>query len=281
MPNLCIHDYTVAAGEEWLDSDDVWRVVLVAAGSVYWLGHHAATEVNSGDVIAIGPASRGVLRASRIGNARLHYFNFAPQQLTGLVSLTERLSLEALAKSEFVRVFVASDRIACDFRELVAANVRHRPLLQRCRILNLVGLIFGDVMPAANAPSLAPLGTSELRFEQVIDRLSDADLLNHAPEKLAAMCGCSPRHFRRLFRKRFHTSIRARQTELRLEQARQLLAGTNEKIAAIALESGYRHLGFFNAVFKKRFGMTPSEWRRLNSLSKEHERIKTREIASV
>jgi hypothetical protein len=26
-------------------------------------------------------------------------------------------------------------------------------------------------------------------------------------------------------------------------------------------ESGYRHLGLFNAMFKRRFGMTPSEWR--------------------
>ena len=49
------------------------------------------------------------------------------------------------------------------------------------------------------------------------------------------------------------------------EKARQLLADTDEKITTIALESGYRHLGFFNAMFKKKFGVTPSEWRRSNT----------------
>ena len=65
-----------------------------------------------------------------------------------------------------------------------------------------------------------------------------------------------------MFRKHFNTSIRAKQADLRLDKARQLLAETNQKIVTVATESGYRHLGFFNTTFKKRFGMTPSEWRK-------------------
>jgi len=30
----------------------------------------------------------------------------------------------------------------------------------------------------------------------------------------------------------------------------------------VAASCGYRHLGVFNALFKKRFAMTPTEWRR-------------------
>jgi AraC-like DNA-binding protein len=30
----------------------------------------------------------------------------------------------------------------------------------------------------------------------------------------------------------------------------------------VAAACGYRHLGVFNALFKKRFAMTPTEWRR-------------------
>ena len=72
------------------------------------------------------------------------------------------------------------------------------------------------------------------------------------------MCGCSLRHFRRMFHEQFNTSIRAKQTELRLEKARQMLVETDEKILTIARESGYRHLGFFNAIFKRKFGVTPT-----------------------
>ncbi len=44
-------------------------------------------------------------------------------------------------------------------------------------------------------------------------------------------------------------------------QASQLLARTDEKIINVALDSGYRNLSIFNALFKKRFGVTPSRWR--------------------
>jgi AraC-like DNA-binding protein len=73
---------------------------------------------------------------------------------------------------------------------------------------------------------------------------------------------CSERHFSRLFREEFGVPFHARQIELRLQRARQLLADSNAKIINIAYDSGYRHLGLFNTMFKKRFGLTPVEWRR-------------------
>ena len=91
--------------------------------------------------------------------------------------------------------------------------------------------------------------------------MPDAEIINHSPEELARLCGCSPRHFNRLFRAHFAVSARARQTELRLLKARQLLCSTNEKIIQVALNCGYRSLSLFNSIFKKRFGVTPSGYR--------------------
>ena len=44
-----------------------------------------------------------------------------------------------------------------------------------------------------------------------------------------------------------------------------MLADSDAKIINVAHESGYRHLGLFNAMFKKRFGLTPSKWRKQNT----------------
>jgi hemolysin activation/secretion protein/AraC-like DNA-binding protein len=82
--------------------------------------------------------------------------------------------------------------------------------------------------------------------------------------ELAGQLHCSKRHFSRIFSEEFHIPLRARQTELRLQRARQLLLESDAKIINVAFESGYRHLGLFNAMFKKRFGVTPSQWRRQN-----------------
>jgi len=265
VTQLYVHECRVAPGTEWTPSSTGWTVVLGSRGFFYWIGQGTAREVNAGDVIVIGPGARGVLRASLIGEPLLHYFSFRPEHLGGLMSLTERLSLQGFAVDEFVRIIPGSHAIAREFMELVMNESARRGFLLRCRILHLVGLIFGEAETFASGQADPHLSTSELRFEQIIERIPDSDLMTTPSEKLAAMCGCSARHFRRLFRKRFKTSIRSKQTELRLEKARQLLAETNEKVVVIALESGYRHLGLFNATFKKKFRMTPTEWRRASA----------------
>jgi len=33
-------------------------------------------------------------------------------------------------------------------------------------------------------------------------------------------------------------------------------------VVTVATTCGYRHLGVFNSLFKRRFAMTPTEWRR-------------------
>ena len=92
----------------------------------------------------------------------------------------------------------------------------------------------------------------------------EAELSGKTLAELAGQLHCSERHFSRLFREEFGVPLRARQIELRLQRARQLLADSDAKIINVAFESGYRHLGLFNAMFKKRFGVTPSEWRQQN-----------------
>ena len=47
-------------------------------------------------------------------------------------------------------------------------------------------------------------------------------------------------------------------------KARQLLENLNLPVAKVATESGYHNLSLFNSLFRKRFGMTPGEWRKQN-----------------
>jgi AraC-like DNA-binding protein len=92
--------------------------------------------------------------------------------------------------------------------------------------------------------------------------MPDVELIHHSPAELARLCGCSSRHFNRMFWKQFGSSVRSRQTELRLLRARQLLSNTEGKIVQVAFDSGYRNVSLFNSLFKRRFGVTPSQWRR-------------------
>jgi len=50
-------------------------------------------------------------------------------------------------------------------------------------------------------------------------------------------------------------------TELRLKRACLLLQEGKNSITDVALDSGYMTVQYFSEVFKKRYGITPSEFR--------------------
>ena len=50
----------------------------------------------------------------------------------------------------------------------------------------------------------------------------------------------------------------------RLEVSRRLLCATQESISDIALACGFNHLSYYSKLFQRKYGSTPSEWRRTN-----------------
>ena len=261
--HLQLEEIKVLPGQEWTDASAVWHFLHLTSGAAYWLGNERTRSLIEGEMIVISPAVKGAVRASQIGEVTLHAFNFAPDLLCGLFTLAERHFFES-GGGEFLHnvQFLPSTHPANrQFAALIESGLKPYSLAQRIEVLSLIAAVFDQDMSRHHAP--VSLGTTALnRFHQLIAQMPDSEIINHSPEQLARLCGCSPRHFNRLFRKHFGASARARQTELRLLKARQLLCDTGAKVLQVATDSGYRNLSLFNALFKKRFGMTPSVWRR-------------------
>ena len=78
---------------------------------------------------------------------------------------------------------------------------------------------------------------------------------------VAAKFGVTPRHVQKLFQ-REETTFSRYVLERRLETARSLvLQQINRPISAIAYDIGFGDLSYFNRVFRRRFGTTPSAMR--------------------
>ena len=262
LNHLHLEEIKLPAGLEWLDPTAAWRFVLVRSGAAYWLGGKQNRPLAEGEVIIIAPQVEGVIRASQIGDVTLQGFNFTAEMLCGFFTLTERHFFEKRAGTVGeVRFLPSTHPIAQQFAASVTRPVRDDDLHHRVDALGIVAAVFQEEM-ARHQPSLAPNTSAPDRFQKIIASMPETEFINHTPEELARLCGCSPRHFNRLFQRQFGVSARARQTELRLLKSRQLLASSDEKIIYVAQECGYRNLSLFNALFKKRFGMTPSTWRK-------------------
>jgi len=261
--HLIIEELALRPSGEWKPEAHGWTVVRVAEGAGYCLQGAGARELNPGDTVISGPSAGIILRASQLGIMKLEFFLVLPQYLNGLLTVTEWRQLEDAAKHAAPHVlhFQANDPAAQKFTRI--AGQRQRDCLSsRSAMLQLWASSISGLLPAHD-----PMGGGvhlRDRFREFIGKMSESELATRSLSELAGQLHCSERHFSRLFREEFNVSLRSRQTELRLQRARQLLAATNAKIINVAYESGYRHLGLFNQMFKRRFGLTPSAWRQKN-----------------
>lgn len=97
------------------------------------------------------------------------------------------------------------------------------------------------------------------RIYQVRDIL--ATRLENPPSisELTQQVGISDFTLRRGFHEIFGTTVIGYLTQKRLSQAEMLLREKNLSVAEVANSVGYTHLGYFAKVFKRQFGITPSE----------------------
>jgi len=99
-----------------------------------------------------------------------------------------------------------------------------------------------------------------------------------APISLSDVAGAaclSPFHLLRVFQAVFHQTPHQYLNDCRLDRAKFLLEKTRIPVTAICLECGFTSLGSFSALFHKRCGMSPREWRKSHGIAtKENSNIR-------
>lgn len=261
---LYLHQITVAPGAEWPLASGAWRLQQVTNGIGYCISGQLRHALSAGETMLVSPKSSGVIRSSQLGELRLCYFDVATELLEGVLTAGIRHILDdpTTHGRYSLTIFPAQSDIAQAFERLAANHAERAILAIRCELLAL----FARSIPheACLRPHRVEPRTMQAnsRFEEIIGRISEQELLKQTTASLAVLCACSPRHFARLFRAHFGVSVRAKRTQLRLERARQLLQNSDAKIIQVALDSGFHHLGLFNQLFRQHLGTTPSQWRK-------------------
>lgn len=82
--------------------------------------------------------------------------------------------------------------------------------------------------------------------------------------QMARMAGLGQSQFHALFRATMGRSPKQLQLQRLFERAAERLATTSAPISEIAYDLGYQNAASFNRQFKRRFGLTPSEFRAAN-----------------
>lgn len=81
-------------------------------------------------------------------------------------------------------------------------------------------------------------------------------------DTLADLCDVSKSYFCRVFKESMGMGVGEYVIRLRMAEACRLLENTDMSVVAVSVEVGYVDCGYFNKLFKKRFGVTPLQYRR-------------------
>lgn len=138
---------------------------------------------------------------------------------------------------------------ACRFPGLTRRNKEHAHLIDV-----LVDQL--EIVETAPLQLTAPADPRAVRIAEILTT-NPAD-----PRPLEEICksaGASKRTIERLFQSETNMSLGEWRQQLRLVQSLRMLAA-GEKIAHVAIESGYNSASAFIAMFKKALGKTPRQY---------------------
>jgi AraC-like DNA-binding protein len=259
--HLVLKEFRLGAGQEWMVAGEGWGFVHINDGAGYWREAPTVQELMKGDVLVVPCCSSGSLLASRIGELSVSFFEVHPDMLLGILSLAECQRLRCMTGNpqSLPRRYGSAEPFSRTFSTLCGSS-KQDTLEVRMEMLRLFAEAFKEEFRTARGEDQSTADLSG-RLRGTVESMSAAALGHLSLNELARRLCCSERHASRLFRSAYGVSLRDKQSELRLDRAKQILTQTNAKIVEVAMESGYQSLSQFNAMFKCRFGMTPSAWR--------------------
>lgn len=253
---------TLFSGREWPLSTRNWVVLQLSKGIAYVRSSGTSKEVPTGGMVLSPPGSSASILASQIGPATVRGVALCLSSLTGFLTALERQYFEtqvARRCSPFLLLPPAhplAPRLAAFCQPEHSMNLQDRLGFAQA---------FSEVLSPYLAEALAKGETgrqdAEARLHQFVNQMPESELADLSLAQLAKHLHCCERHASRLFHELCGCNFRSYISELRLKKACTLLGNPKLKIIDVAIESGHGCLGIFNYRFKRRFAMTPSEWR--------------------
>lgn len=138
------------------------------------------------------------------------------------------------------------------------------------RYLELILLMLERAQPR-QGQAIAP-AHGLARFRPLLERLRAAPSARLGLAEAASLCHLTPAYFSRLFREVFGRGFADYMTQMRLDNAAVALASTQAPVAVIGFEAGFNSHAYFTAQFRRKFGRTPSEFRRQSQSRRGHDR---------
>ncbi len=199
---------------------------------------------------------------------RLHYgtAEYGPDLSFFWVHFTLRPEEPVPAESELgwfqipqVATVSRPDYLAELFRRYIDDFAAHRqdPVAGGC----LIQLMLREV----SRPETVPTSGASVRAAQADSFIRTHFHLPLSASIVAAQVGCHPRYLSRVYRAAYGTTLTEAIQRTRIDYGCRLLLDSDLRVGEIARACGIDDADYFQQVFKRRKGLTPSAYRRLHA----------------
>jgi AraC-like DNA-binding protein len=225
---------------------------------------HPSADQNVGpeDVLVLRGGDETGLRAGGEKPLSFRTFWCAPEQLIEVCGREELRLLQASTRVFGTpRLYPAREDLARRCHGLLREVPPEPGLSHRGHLLRIAAEILKHEFEKNRSHRCGFIRMEE-HLAQVLKGLSVDDILDLPVSELAEKFGCSRRHLNRLFQEHFGVSANGLRMEMRLLKAVSLLREPKARVIEVAEKCGFNHLGLFNTVFRRRFGVSPRGWRK-------------------
>jgi AraC-like DNA-binding protein len=249
--------------EEWSSQGEGFSFVFSKGGAGKYVAGTVVQRLMPGDILVLNAATGGKLCALDKSDFVFKSFSLVFEHLLPLFASNEIGLLHNFTETfKGAKTYPGSSPLAQECAKLLEAvpaqfNLEHRSHLLRVAA-SVLSVEFKNVQTLRGG-----FASAEDNMVRVFEKLSSDELLNLSVGDLAARFSCSRRHLNRLFHDRFGVSVATLRMEMRLLKAASLLRDPEAKVIHVAERCGFNHLGLFNTCFKRRYGSSPGQWRKL------------------
>ncbi len=256
--------------EKWATEASGLLFIFVKAGVGKCFNGTGTQVLGPGDVLALSVEPEVPHGIASSGEMVFWCFSVSLEHLYPLFSSGEICLLHDVNEVfKAPRFYPASGKPAAECHQLQRDVPPQINLDQRSQLLRAVAVLLSLELRNARGHRVGFVRVEE-HMIQVFEKLSVNELLRLSVGELASKFSCSRRHLNRLFHQYFGFSVSAMRMEMRLLKAVSLLRDPNAKVISVAEQCGFNHLGLFNTCFRRRFGMSPGQWRKSNAQGRQY-----------
>lgn len=219
-----------------------YELTLLLRGSLHYTANGVRLDMVQGDIICLPPDT---LRTREEGKEKSDYisFNFMSEEAIELP-----LKMEKVIGNDILLLVAAYDEICRN--PLPDSDTKQKAAHLLCCIL----LLLKD---RAKEKSYNPLTLKIMHY--LHSNYAEKIKL----EDIGKLTFFSPNYCENIFKRETGRSVIDYLLEIRMEEAKKLLAEGSLSLGAVSEAAGFDDYNYFSRVFKKRTGYTPSEYRKL------------------